>query len=45
MTFVNNSGMPLWEALIPLVAVIGLIIFAAVGVGVALGDIFKGKRR
>ncbi|AER50191.1 hypothetical protein KAMIYU_60 [Mycobacterium phage Kamiyu] len=45
MTFVNNYGMPLWEALIPLVLVIGLIIFAAVGVGLAVAELILGGRK
>lgn len=41
---VNNSGMSLWEALLPLGLVLGLIILAAVGTGMALGEIL-GKRK
>ncbi|MDH6199205.1 Tfp pilus assembly protein PilW [Mycobacterium frederiksbergense] len=39
MKWVNNSGMSLWEALLPLGLVLGLIILAAVGTGLALGEV------
>jgi hypothetical protein len=42
--FVNNSGMSLWEALLPLGVVLVLIILAAVGTGMAVSEII-GRRR
>lgn len=42
MTFVNNSGMTIWEALLPLGMILVLIILAAVGTGMALSEI--GRR-
>ena len=42
--WVNNSGMSLWEALLPLGLVLALIVLAAVGTGLALGDIL-GRRK
>jgi len=42
---VNNSGMSVWEALLPLGLVLALIIFAAIGTGLALGEIFGGRRK
>lgn len=41
---VNNSGMSLWEALLPLGLVLGLIILCAVGTGLALSEIL-GRRK
>lgn len=41
--WVNNSGMSLWEALIPLGAVLALMILGAVGTGYAIAQIMKGK--
>lgn len=42
---VNNSGMSLWEALLPLGLVLALIILAAIGTGLALADILGGRRK
>ena len=39
MGWVNNSGMSLWEVLLPLGVVLVLIILAAIGTGLALGKI------
>ncbi|MEB3023449.1 MULTISPECIES: hypothetical protein [Mycolicibacter] len=44
MRWVNNSGMSLWEALLPLGLVLGLMILAAVGAGAALGEILRRRK-
>lgn len=45
MRWVNNSGMSLWEALLPLGLVLGLMILAAVGTGLALGEIARRRTK